>query len=287
MLLERLLANLGVRFEPFEVVDVPAGATVSIGPQSRTSVAFVLLGDGVIRTPRARQAVSAGYLAVVPVDMPHSLVAAQSALRVVCAQMDVRYGESQDVFGALPDALVIDMSTDEQLRGAMTGLLSEHESPRPGSTVMQRALLDQCLVSIFRAVCDDPACHTPWLEALEDPALGPAIAAVLEDPGGPHTVDSLAETSHLSRAAFARRFRDALGLPPMAYVRELRLRDAARRLTRQQPVGSVARDVGYASRSQFTKAFSARFDVSPTDYRDGVAGDAGAVVLSRRDERRP
>lgn len=269
MLLDQLLGNLGVQFESFDVMAVPAGGTVAMPPQPRTSVHFVLGGEGVVRTPGTKHVLLPSYLSVVPTEVPHSLVGGEGALTLGSGRIDVRYGDGPDVFGALADALVIDMGADAQMRSAMTGLLAERTSPQAGGAAMQRALLDQCLVSIFRAVCNDPACDAPWLQALEEPALGPAIATILDDPGRPHTVDSLAETSHLSRAAFARRFSDAFGMPPMTYVREVRLREAARRLATQQSVGSVARAVGYSSRSQFTRAFSARFEVSPTDYRAG------------------
>jgi transcriptional regulator GlxA family with amidase domain len=66
------------------------------------------------------------------------------------------------------------------------------------------------------------------LQALRDPSVATALAAIHDKPEHHWSVESLAAKAGLSRAVFAARFRERLGVTPMAYVSELRLRLASR-----------------------------------------------------------
>jgi AraC-like DNA-binding protein len=95
-----------------------------------------------------------------------------------------------------------------------------------------------------------------WVAGLRDPLLGRALAALHADPGAPWTLASLAGEAGMSRSAFAARFRDRLGEPPMAYVTAWRM-DVAARLIRTEdlPLARVAERVGYGSEAAFHRAF--------------------------------
>lgn len=265
--MDRLLANLGVHVERFTVDTVPAGERMAFPALPRTVLVFRLDGDGAIRSSRGREPLPSGWLGLIPPQTPFSLQGGSENLTVACGELDVTYQTGTDVFAALPGPITLDVRGNEDVANAVSGLVAEYRHPRPGSQYMGRALAQQCLVAVFRAVCDHPDCSVPWLEALEDPTLAPALEAVLSRPADAHTVASLAAASHLSRATFTRRFTDAVGVPPMAYVREVRMREAARLLAAQDPVSTVARRVGYRSRSHFADAFEGHFGVSPTTYR--------------------
>ncbi len=79
----------------------------------------------------------------------------------------------------------------------------------------------------------------------------------------------------MSRAAFAERFRATFERSPMAFLRDLRLRRAARLLAETDlPVKTVAGRVGFASRSHFSRAFKASFGADPAAYRATAWQDA-------------
>jgi len=106
----------------------------------------------------------------------------------------------------------------------------------------------------------------------EGPGAHPAVLAavrLLEDrPTQPWTVDGIGAELHLSPGYLARVFKEATGLPPMAYLARHRVETAAGLLLHTDlPVGRIAREVGWADPNLFARRFRAHLGMSPTAYR--------------------
>ncbi|WP_414709918.1 helix-turn-helix transcriptional regulator [Puia sp.] len=100
------------------------------------------------------------------------------------------------------------------------------------------------------------------------------------DPGGNHTVKSLARIALMSRSAFMSTFAKTLGKTPMAALRDLRMRHAAQLLKYScLDVEQVSRQSGYVSRAGFTRAFKEAFDKFPTEYRAATEESTNATDL--------
>lgn len=70
------------------------------------------------------------------------------------------------------------------------------------------------------------------------------------------------------RSAFIARFTAIFGQAPMIVLRTLRMRQAVLLLAAGElPIDSVAREVGYASRSSFVRAFRKTYASHPSTYR--------------------
>lgn len=107
-----------------------------------------------------------------------------------------------------------------------------------------------------------------WLRGLADPVTRAALTELHADPARSWTVDALARQVGVSRATLARRFAAEVGLAPGDYLTTWRIELAARRLrTGDEPVGVVARGVGYRSEYAFNRAFARRHGVPPGRYR--------------------
>ncbi len=83
-----------------------------------------------------------------------------------------------------------------------------------------------------------------------------------------HPLDRLAALAQLSPWHFIRRFKQAFGQTPQAYLRSLRL-DRARELitTTSLPLTVIAHDLGFGSSSRLSEGFRARFGVTPSSLR--------------------
>jgi AraC-like DNA-binding protein len=133
-------------------------------------------------------------------------------------------------------------------------------------------MMTQLMVHMLRKLASQSAASLAWLRALDDPRLARAIDRIMEDPFAPHSVESLAETAHMSRSAFARRFHEAFLSSPMNLVNHVRLERAARLLaSNSSPIELIGRQCGFASRSHFSHAFKRHTGLSPAEYRGRAA----------------
>lgn len=148
-------------------------------------------------------------------------------------------------------------------------LASESLSDAPGQSAVLDRLLDLVLVDTVRDhFVRHPERAPGWYSALEDDLVGVALRSIHGDPAAPWSVTSLAAAVSLSRSAFSRRFTDAVGEAPMAYVKRWRLLLAADHLADPGlAVGRIASLVGYQSPFTFSAAFKAHFGLSPSAYR--------------------
>jgi transcriptional regulator GlxA family with amidase domain len=82
------------------------------------------------------------------------------------------------------------------------------------------------------------------------------------------SIRALAKKAFLCERQFGRRFKNVFGTTPGAFVEDLRLGEARRRLaTRSQTIENVAGSVGFKSADAFRRAFERRFGVTPGSYR--------------------
>jgi transcriptional regulator GlxA family with amidase domain len=126
-------------------------------------------------------------------------------------------------------------------------------------------LLMECMRDYVESV---PEGSGNWLAALKDKALSIALAKMHQQPDRNWTVPELAQHACLSRSAFADRFGQALGEPPLTYLTRHRMRLAARQLrSSAQTVSKIAQQVGYASEAAFSQAFKREYGEAPSIWR--------------------
>ena len=160
-------------------------------------------------------------------------------------------------------------ANDAELQSLLRLIVSEPAKREPGNELVVLRLIDALLVYVLRAwLRDQPEGTAGWLGALRDPQIRKALTQIHEAPQAPWTVESLARSVAMSRAAFAKRFADIVGEPPLAYVTRWRM-DLAAKLLREsgEPVARIAGRVGYLSETAFAKAFRRRRHVAPGQYR--------------------
>ncbi len=149
-------------------------------------------------------------------------------------------------------------------------LLDETDRDRAGHEVLADRLVDALLIYVLRWWVDRRAEGSAgWLGALADPAVGRVLAVVHEEPTRRWTVEELAARVGMSRAVFARRFSELVGVPPLAYLTRWRIELARRRLRdSSNSVAEIAAAVGYDSEFSFSRAFKREVGLPPSAYRE-------------------
>jgi AraC-like DNA-binding protein len=83
------------------------------------------------------------------------------------------------------------------------------------------------------------------------------------------SADDLARAVGLSRFQLYRQFRERYGVPPSAYLRQVRLREARRRLAAGAAIAEVAFSTGFADQSHLTRWFRRTYGITPRVYQQG------------------
>lgn len=81
----------------------------------------------------------------------------------------------------------------------------------------------------------------------------------------------------MSRAVFHRKFKQVTTLPPIQFVKSMRLNSAAMKIAGGMPVSEAAMDVGYLSPSQFSREFKRLYGQSPRQWSDAQDLPAGGM----------
>jgi AraC-like DNA-binding protein len=170
---------------------------------------------------------------------------------------------------ALPRMLRISDHGSGALGGYFRAALAESKG-RMGGECMLGRISELMFVDVVRRYIETlPEERTTWLSGLRDPYVGRALTALHDDPARDWTLEALAQVAALSRSAFAERFVQFVGQPPMQYLANWRMQLATNYLRAgTESVASVANRVGYDSEAAFSRAFKKALGAPPSEWRD-------------------
>ena len=296
--IEKLLASLDVRVEPFAVCDVSSGCHLDILADEVCSIHYVLSGEGrLIAKGHETIELSSDQIVLIPAGVPQRIVSnktenasssdnsiclqpsenlkwlksgnGDSDLVLACGRIHASYGTDTDIFGLLAAPLVEAFHHSSRIRTAFESILHEFCEPRVGTIALTSALMKQCLIILLRQLHEAQDKRLPWVGALENQGLMRAIVAMINLPEKPYKIEDLADIAIMSRSSFVEQFSRTLGQPPHEFLSHYRLRRAASLLSvTNLPVKTIANKVGFQSRSSFSRAFKANYHIDPAGYRN-------------------
>ncbi len=189
---------------------------------------------------------------------------------VACGRIRATYGAETGIFDTLDRPIVETFGAGHPIHHSFQTLLAEFSEPALGTKALAEMLMKQCLIYVLRRLAGRQDPRLPWLSVAENPKLAAAVEAMLSDPARAHSVEDLAALAGMSRSAFSAHFTQAFGQSPHGFLTENRLRQGAHFLkTTELPVKTIAGKIGYKSRSNFSRAFKAKYGVDPQAYRQG------------------
>ena len=151
--------------------------------------------------------------------------------------------------------------------GPLSALMDRlHRSlDEPSSTLERESLLLSTYASLLARHAEQR--RTPERPAGGEPRAVSRAREYLEECfAGDVSLRGLAHTVGLSRYHLVRVFREAVGLPPHAYLTQVRLRQARKLLAAGEPIGAVALEVGFVDQSHLTRRFKGAFGVTPGQF---------------------
>ena len=292
---DRVLSELEISAKPFAICALEGACSMGMARAPHAMLHYVLSGSGRI-TFAARPAITLqpGQLVLVPGSMGHSLVNAGQGqvgipqckpagldiehhviqgegagnMIVLCATLSLGLRNAHGLIDLLRHPIWLNIGQSVIATHAMAAMIAEMSEDRIGKRSVIRVLLLQCITELFRTKLEEGDPAVSWMTGLADPGLWQALGQMLNDPGGPHSLEGLADAIGMSRSRFAARFQEVYGQGPMGFLRELRMARAAQMLLDgREPVKRIAQAVGFTSRTAFSRAFTERWGQTPRAFR--------------------
>lgn len=249
-------------------------------PSTEVCWHWVTQGEVCVKTPMQTQRVfPANSIIFAPAHTHHQLhyVSTQSENRVVCGRV-LLPAQAQVFFGSLPEYFYLSPESSPEvgvycqfLKSTTAVICQERIQQRLGEDGVIEQLIKTLFTLALRAWLEHSTEQKSILLGLLSPRLAPAIHAMFEQPEQKFTVEQLADIVCMSRATFARHFKQATGLTPLKMLETIRMSIAASLLNQPDSrVSQLCYGLGYASESAFYKAFVRYFGITPRQYQINV-----------------
>jgi AraC-like DNA-binding protein len=151
---------------------------------------------------------------------------------------------------------------DPELAVRIRGLLVACERPET-SALERESRLRSCLFDLVSRHA--PGAREPRLVRFDPAQLRP-VRELIESCPESVRLQELAERASLSRFQLLRAFRDVYGLPPHAYLIQVRVRRASASLRAGASIADAALAAGFADQSHLTRCFKRATGVTPGQY---------------------
>lgn len=194
-------------------------------------------------------------------------------LSLVSGAYQVWHDPVHPFFSEIPNWFVLkadDRRLGDDLQFGIHFLSREIENPSFGSTTIANGLLDVLFSLILRRILDKKESEPrSWCHGLSEAPIRNSIELMHSDCARSWSLNELAKSAGLSRAAYAQKFKMAIGVTPFHYLTTLRVQKAMERLsTSNDKLELVAESVGYQDAFAFSKVFKRETGVSPRDFRN-------------------
>ena len=163
----------------------------------------------------------------------------------------------------------------ERIKSAFARLFEVYDMGE-GRSASRRLKMKAATLELLIAIVEAP--HAPASpKGKHNPKVNAVVEEMRRHPEADYPLEVLARCAALSTVAFNDAFKRATGLPPHAFLLDLRVKAAARDL--ENPgvmVADVAKRYGFSSAQHFATAFKRITGVSPR--RRSSAGSSGSAI---------
>lgn len=244
-------------FETGDLVLVPHGSAHIIASESELAGNAPLLDDVLTESPTQDGVLSTG--------------GGGAPTSMVCGHFEFDETVVHPLLASLPALLhlkAIEGASFSWVPTLLEAVEAEARMDAPANAEVAQRLSEILFIQVLRAALQQPHESIGLLGLVDDPRLGRALRSIHENPGEDWSLDTLAAKAGTSRSVFSELFKARIGVTPMRYLTDWRMRQARTLLENgTQSVSEIGRCVGYASEAAFNRAFRESIGDAPGRYR--------------------
>lgn len=231
-------------------------------------IILILKGQAEFCVNGTRLEARAGDVTVFSRYEDHSVQACSAEYERYILQIDPEVvNQKSAVYGLLTDrpqgfCNVIHVAPHTQtITGIFRQLILEHGSSAALSEELERLLVRQLLILIYRCVPVD-------FDSLHDGVVLAVKRQFENHYNESYTLETLASEFHISPSSLSHRFREITGTSVMNYLQSIRIASAKRMLAEtDESIGQIVEACGFSDASNFTRTFRRLNGLSPSAFR--------------------
>ncbi len=191
---------------------------------------------------------------------------------VICGRLHLENATQNLILRALPNIILLQANGIRLYADLIEFIREELDGGKAGSTSVASGLASALFVMVLRQHIEIDPPTTGLFALLVARDTSRAAAGMVADPSKAWTLEELASAAAVSKATLVRAFRRLSGMPPLAFLTELRLGLARSRiLYTPDHFGQIAVDVGYQTEAALSRAIFRRYTIRPGAMRRNSA----------------
>ncbi|HSI86306.1 MAG: helix-turn-helix domain-containing protein [Candidatus Methylacidiphilales bacterium] len=178
-----------------------------------------------------------------------------------------RTGEREKTY---PNRLHLNVAEMEQMEDLATRIEEETKRGAQGGFLLAEAYLTLMLGMLMRSY--ERSRHATHIRV--EGRFARVLQWIESHLANPLMVSDMARHAGMSERTFHRRFRETLGISPLDYVLQARIRRAREQLVKEgSRIAEVAQSCGFEDSNYFTRCFRQKTGQSPREYRKSAVGN--------------
>jgi AraC-like DNA-binding protein len=191
----------------------------------------------------------------------------QHGAAMACAHLQFSDGPVNPLAQSLPAFVAMPLEQLDGLQPLLEMLFREAFGAHCGRQAVVDRLFEVVLIHLIRRLMDRGEVDGGLLAGMAHPQLARSLVAAHAHPARLWSVQTLAQEAGMSRSVYAETFRRVLGMTPADYLASWRLGLARQQLRQGHTLQRIAEAVGYGSVAALSRAFKARWGVSPREWK--------------------
>jgi AraC-like DNA-binding protein len=189
--------------------------------------------------------------------------------RLMCGLVHYDQGASHPILDALPEMMHFSMLESTGPVWSIVKLIdTEMQGNQNRFSRITDRLTEVLFLQLLNHYVQENEGTSGFLAALHDRRVYRALSLIHQEPEFNWTLTSLGERVGMSRATLVRRFQEAIGVPPMAYIADWRIMKAHSLVKHSAtPFEQIADATGFASARTLSRAFHRQYGCTPTAMR--------------------